>query len=265
MSEDLVQLEDRGDYALLRLNRPEKRNAMNSAARKALLARLEELRGVHKVVVLTGNGVGFCSGVDLKEEAAVEASGGEHAREAGSREWISALLAIHRHPAVFIAAVNGFALGGGTSLINVCDLAIAADEAEMGMPEMGFGVYPGMAGPAAQLRLLPKHAAWMVLTARRIDGKTAERWGMVNQSVPLEHLMTEADALARHLGQFDAATLSESKRALAMIPTHIREFSVGFEHGLSVNATINAKSSARREGMSRFARGELNPGQGKQP
>jgi len=264
MAEDLVQLEDRGAYALIRLNRPEKRNAMSSVARRALMERLAQVHGVHKVVVLTGNGVSFCSGVDLKEAAAAETAGNAQAREAASREWIGALMAIQRHPAVFIAAVNGFALGGGTSLIHVCDLAIAADEAEMGMPEMGFGTYPGMAGPATQLRLLPKHAAWMILTARRIDGRTAERWGMVNSSVPLARLMEEADALARHVGQFDATALAESKRALAMIPNHISEFSNGFEYGMAVNAAIRAKSDAQRQGLDRFARGEPNVGQGKQ-
>ena len=65
--------------------------------------------------------------------------------KAAAQDWIDTLLEIRRHPAVVIAAVNGFALGGGTSLINVADLAIAADEAEIGMPEMGFATYPGMA------------------------------------------------------------------------------------------------------------------------
>jgi len=140
---DLIQLEDRGEYAFLRINRAEKRNAMSSEARRALSARLKELHGVHKVVVITGSGASFCSGVDLKESAAAPTP---QARAAGSREWIDVLLEIRRHPAIFIAAVNGFALGGGTSLINVCDLAIAADEAQLGMPEMGFGTYPAMAG-----------------------------------------------------------------------------------------------------------------------
>lgn len=261
--DDLIQLEDRGAYALLRFNRPDKRNAMSSAARKAFLARLAQLHGTHKVVVLTGNGPGFCSGVDLKEAAAAEATGTDHDREALEREWMSVLLAIHRHPAVFIAAVNGFALGGGSSLIHVCDLAIAADEAEIGMPEMGFGTYPGMAGPATQLRLLPKHAAYMILTASRIDGQTAERWGMVNKSVPLARLLDEADALARRVGQFDATALAESRKALGLVPGQIGDLAGGFELGLSVNAGIRARSSARRDGLGRFAAGEKNPGQGR--
>lgn len=262
--DDLIQYEDHGAYALLRFNRPDKRNAMNAAARQAFLARLGQLHGVHRVVVLTGNGPGFCSGVDLKEAAEAEAVGTDHAREVPSREWISVLMAIHRHPAVFIAAVNGFALGGGSTLIHVCDLAIAADEAEIGMPEMGFATYPGMAGPAAQLRLLPKHAAYMILTASRIDGPTAERWGVVNKSVPRARLLEEADTLARRIGQFDATALAESRKALSLIPGQISDLATGFEFGLSTNAAIRAKSSAQRDGLGRFAAGEKNPGQGRQ-
>ena len=106
------------------------------------------------------------------------------------------LLAIREHPAIFVAAVNGFALGGGATLISMCDLAIAAEEAEIGMPEIGFGAYPQFSGPAAQIQLTPKRAAWLVLTAERIDGRTAEAWGMVNRSVALDRLMAEAELLA---------------------------------------------------------------------
>jgi enoyl-CoA hydratase/carnithine racemase len=257
---DLVQMEDRGAYGFLRINRADKRNAMNSEARRALSQRLRELHGVHKVVVITGSGESFCSGIDLKEAAAAENA---QVRAAGSREWIEVLLEIRRHPAIFIAAVNGYALGGGTSLINVSDLAIAADEAQIGMPEMGFGTYPGMAGPSTQLMLSPKRAAWMVLTSKRLDGKTAESWGLVNRSVPLERLADEADALARHVAQFDATALAESKRALETVPNRIADWPSAFDYGQTVNATIRAKSSAQKEGLSRFARGESNPGQGK--
>jgi enoyl-CoA hydratase/carnithine racemase len=255
---DLVVVEDRGAYGLVRINRPEKRNAMSHAARLALADALVAVRG-HKVVVLTGTGASFCAGVDLKEAAAEREAGGG---EASSREWIEVLLSIRRHPAIFIAAVNGFALGGGSTLINVSDLAIAANEAEIGMPEMGFATYPGMAGPAMQIMLPRKRAAWMILTARRIDGPTAERWGMVNLSVPLADLEREVDALARHVAQFDAAALSESKAALDVIPTRIGDFAGGFDYGRHVNATITARSAGQSEGLSRFACGEPNIGQG---
>jgi enoyl-CoA hydratase/carnithine racemase len=256
----LVVVEDRGTHAVLRINRPEKRNAMSHAARLALAAAFEQARG-KKVIVLTGTGESFCSGIDLKEAAAERAAEGRS--ENSGREWIDVLLAIRRHPAIVIAAVNGYALGGGTSLINVADLAIAADEAQIGMPELGFATYPGMAGPSTQIMLPRKRAAWMVLTARRIDGPTAERWGMVNLSVPRERLLDEAEALAAHISQFDAIALSESKAALEAIPTRIGDFAGGFDHGARVNAAISARSAGQTEGLSRFARGEANIGQGK--
>jgi enoyl-CoA hydratase/carnithine racemase len=242
MADDqLVIVEDLGAYARIRLNRPAQRNAMNSAARQALQSALHELRGAHRVVVVTGVGNSFCSGVDLKEATAAPPS----QREAGAREWIDTLLAIRRHPAIFIAAVNGFALGGGASLINACELALAAHEAEIGMPEVTFGVYPAMAGPATQMNLLPKHAAWMVLTGERIDGRMAAQWGMVNRSVPIAELDDAADALARRIAAFDAATLEGCKHALETVPRRISEWPSACDYGLQVNAGIQARRVAQ--------------------
>jgi enoyl-CoA hydratase/carnithine racemase len=257
---DLVILEDRGAYALLRLNRAEKRNALNTEARAAIRARLRELRTSHKVIVFTGTDESFCSGMDLKEFA----TGADAAvkRENASQDWISTLLEIRRHPAIFISAVNGVALGGGTSLINAADLAIAADEAQIGMPEMGFGTYPAMAGPSTQLMLSPKRAAWMVLTAKRIDGQTAERWGLVNQSVPRARLAEAYDELALHIAQLDAVALTEAKRALEAVPNRISEWPAIMQYGSQVNDGIRARSQAQAKGLAQFAAGTPNVGQG---
>ncbi len=254
----LVLVEDRMDYALLRINRADKGNAMGRASRQALMAAMEAVHGRHKVVVITGTGSAFCSGIDLKEAAAERAAG----HETGGREWIEVLLAMRRHPAIFIASVNGYALGGGTTLINVADLAITANEVQIGMPEIGFATYPGMSGPSTQIMLGRKQAAWLVLTGKRIDGPTAERWGLVNLSVPLADLERETDALARHVAQFDAVALSESKVALETIPTRINDFSGGFDYGARVNASISARTASQTEGLSNFARGQRNVGQG---
>jgi len=256
-SSELIHCEDRGAYALLTINRADKRNAVNAEARQALRHHLHRTRNEHRVVVITGSGQSFCSGMDLKEVAKTP-----EARAAAGREWIDVLMEIRRHPAIIIAAVNGFALGGGTSLINVADLAIAADEAEIGMPEIGFGTYPAMAGPSTQLMLPSKRAAWMVLTAKRLDGKTAERWGLVNQSVPHASLVSAFDALARHVAQFDAAALSESKRALDAVPRMTSEWSAALDYGQAVNARIREQSHAQAEGLARFSSGQANPGQG---
>ena len=106
-------------------NRPAQRNAMNRAARAGIVTALDECRGRAKVIVLAGNGPAFCTGMDPKEDPSTSTG----------------------------------ALGGGSTLINTADLAIAAEEAQIGMPEIGFGLYPTQAGPAAQLRLSKKRAA----------------------------------------------------------------------------------------------------------
>ena len=256
---DLVVLEDKGDYFLMRINRPEKRNAMSRAMRLAMLAAMEEVRGRCKVVVLTGTDQSFCSGIDLKESHADrEAGRGEDPKS----DWNEVNLAIRRHPAIFIAAVNGIALGGGSTLINVCDLAIAAEEAQIGMPEMGFATYPGLAGPAAQLALPRKRAAWMILTAKRIGGAQAKEWGLVNEVVPLADLLDAADALARHVAQFDGVALTESKRAIDYIPNVVSDWRQAFDYGNKVNALIRSQSQAQKQGLAKFSAGQRNPGQG---
>src|SRR6478735_2703439 len=141
----LVTVEKRPGYAVVGINRPEKKNALNRAARRELLAVLTFLRSECRAIVLTGYGDSFCSGVDLKE-ARADAEAGTPP-DPGS-DWIEVLMAIREHPAIFIAVANGFALGGDATLISMCDLAIAAEEAEIGMPEIGFGAYPQFSGPA---------------------------------------------------------------------------------------------------------------------
>ena len=118
----LVTVEQYQGYAVVRLNRPEKKNAQNRAARRDLLTALTSLRAECRAIVLTGCGDSFCSGVDLKEARADAEAGA--APDPGS-DWIEVLIAIREHPAVFIAAINGLALGGGATLISVCDLAVA--------------------------------------------------------------------------------------------------------------------------------------------
>jgi enoyl-CoA hydratase/carnithine racemase len=246
-------------WAELRIDREDKRNSMNRESRQGLLQAFDELRGVAKAIVITGTGGSFCAGMDLKEREQDRVAGIEGAGE----EWIAVNMAIRAHPSIFIAAVNGIALGGGSTLINVCDLAVASTKASIGCPEMGFSTYPGMAGPAIQLSgVTRKRAAWLVLTTNRIDGAAAERWGMVNQCVEPEALLPTARALAEKVAQFDAMALAESKKALDRIPGFITDWQEAMDHGQMVNLTIRSKTNAQAEGNARFAAGIKNPGQG---
>lgn len=256
---DTVLVTRHEGWAEVRIAREAKRNAVDRAARQALLDAFAALHGDAKAIVLTGTGKAFCAGMDLKEREQDRAAGIEGAGD----EWIAVNLAIRSHPAIFIAAVNGLALGGGATLINVCDLAVASTEASIGCPEMGFATYPGMAGPAIQLSgVTRKRAALLVLTTTRIDGATAERWGMVNDCVAPERLLPRAAELARQVAQFDAVALAESKKALDRIPGFITDWEEAMEHGQMVNLTIRSKTQAQAEGGQRFAAGIKNPGQG---
>ncbi len=259
MEDDLIEIIRHDGWAQLRINREAKRNAMNRAARTGLLNAFKALRGEARAIVLTGTGAAFCAGMDLKEREQDREAGIEGAGE----EWIAVNMAIRAHPAIFIAAVNGLALGGGATLINVCDLAVASTKASIGCPEMGFSTYPGMAGPAIQLSgVTRKQAAWLVLTTNRIDGATAERWGMVNLCVEPEELLPRAQALAEQVSRFDAAALAESKKALDQIPAVITDWQEAMDFGQAVNAVIRSKTTAQAEGGKRFAAGIKNPGQG---
>jgi enoyl-CoA hydratase/carnithine racemase len=250
--------------SVITFNRPEHRNAMNAASRAALIEALDACRGICKAIVLTGAGTAFCAGIDLKEASAAAEQAGDSnlAWREVNGQWIEVQDRIRTHPAVVIASVNGYALGGGSTLVSVSDLAIASESAQFGLPEVGFGSYPGLSGPAMQLRVSPKRAAWMVLTAKRIDGRTAEAWGVVNQVVAPEELEAETLALARHVAQFDAATLEWSKKALWQIPGRTSDWQEAVQFGDYTNAQIQAASPVRDAALAGYAAGGANPGQG---
>jgi len=234
-----IVLEGYGEHALLRIDREAKRNAMNRAARAGMMKALDFAAGRFKAVVLTGSGTVFCAGIDLKERK----EDVEKNIHTAPQEWTDVNVAIRQHPSVFIAAVNGAALGGGSTLINVCDLAVASETAEMGMPEMSFGSYPGLAGPSTQLSLSRKRVAWMVLTAERVPARQALEWGLVNQVVAPDQLVPTALAIAEKVARYDGIALAASKRALDRIPLTVTDWRQAFEFGDMVNADIRGKRS----------------------
>lgn len=207
--EESILVDVRTDYAIVRMNRPEKRNAMNRAAQAQFRDALKELRNM-KAIVLTGSGNSFCAGVDIKE-APPEVS--TRTTSQGLDGWLACQEAIRRHAAIFIAAVNGFALGGGSTLINTCELAIAAESAWIGTPEISFGIWPRVAGPAMIKRILPKHAAELIFNAKRIDAATAYRMGLVNEVVADSELMPRACSIAEGIAGFEADVLDWGKKA----------------------------------------------------
>jgi enoyl-CoA hydratase/carnithine racemase len=251
VEESLILVDDPGEgVARITFNRAAKRNAMNQAARSSIVKGLDDLRGKARVIILTGSGPAFCSGIDLKEELSRPAGYKPPDTIENRRTvWDGVQEEIRTHPAIVIAAVNGLALGGGVTLVNSSDLAIAAEEAEFGMPEVSFGVYPGLAGPSTQLRIKPKHSAYMVLTGERISGRTAEAWGLVNKAVPLAQLEEETVALACKIAKYDAVTLEWCKKALWQIPMHIDDYTAAMRYGFAVNAEIRSRKGIDQVAM----------------
>jgi enoyl-CoA hydratase/carnithine racemase len=246
-------------WAIIRLARAVKRNALNREMRSALRDHLEALRADTHVIVLTGTDAVFCAGLDLKERDAETASG--QADTAGT-EALELNVSIHEHPAVFIAAQNGLALGAGFTLVNSCDLVIAADTATFGCPEIGFATYASMAGPTVQQTAQRRRAAWLLLTANRIDAATAERWGLVNEVVAAGDLDSHTALLAKQIAQFDPVALREIKQALNRIPAEISGWRAGMEYGQTVNEVIRRETAAAAQGLKNFVQGRRNPGQG---
>ena len=256
---DLVLVEDRGDYAVMTINRPEKRNAMSSAAQRRVRDALAETTE-KKVVVLTGTGPSFCAGVDLVEARNAPQPSGRQPSQA-LLSWTQCQVDLRSHPAIFLAAVNGFALGGGSTLINNCELAIAAESATIGAPEMGFGAWPLQAGPAMIKRVLPKHAAEIVFMAKRVDAATAFRMGLVNEVVPDDRLLERACEIAAHIAGFDPVALDWGKKAYH----HLQGlgWDDAFDYSTYTSSIITREQGAASgEGIDRFAAGHRGSGQG---
>ena len=235
LDDELVLVETEGSVAYLTLNRPDKRNAASRPLQRRLWAALDDLQESDvKVIVLTGAGeTSFCSGVDLRDESpTVRATAFE------PNPWLGTQRRIAAHPAIFIAAVNGFALGGGMTLVNNCELAIASETAKFGAPEITFGSYAGMAGPSVIRRLLPKHSAQLILTGQMIDAETAYRWGMVNEVVPPADLLRRAGELANLIAQYDATSLDVAKQA--MRSEHLLDWDAALAHGSGRTAVKDA-------------------------
>jgi enoyl-CoA hydratase/carnithine racemase len=231
MADKTIVFEDCGAHACITLNRADKRNALDRAMQLELTKVLRESVGRYAAIILTGAGASFCAGLDPDDAAQRDYS------RLGNT-WIDTIEAIRKHPSVMIAAVNGEALGDGVSLINACDLAVAAEDAQIGLPDITRAAYPETAGPSTQLRTLRKHAAWLILTGRPVDGRTAAKWGLVNVAVPRDRVMGEARAVAADIAKFNPVTVDWTKKALDDIPAHVSDWTAALEYGRAITAVV---------------------------
>lgn len=242
-SDDLVLLRREDGYAVITLNRPAKRNAMNRAAQARLAETLDATRDC-RAIVLTGAGdLSFCAGVDTTERANLGGADAAARPAWAGDSWFEVQERIMRHPAVFVAAVNGYALGGGLTLVNNCELAVAADSATFGMPEVTIGAFPALAGPSTAHRVLNKHLAQLVLLGQRADAATALSWGLVNEVVPAERLLPRAEEIARQLAGRNSAVLDYAKRALREMSD--LPWSQSIEYGLRTGALVRQQKEQK--------------------
>jgi enoyl-CoA hydratase len=207
----VVRYEVRGPAAWLVIDREERRNALGLEVLQSLIEGLARAAADESVraVVLTGVGEkAFSAGGDI---------GGFQAREAATETAPAAigrlLDLIWHHPDPVVARVNGRALGGGFGLVLACDLAIAADDAELGTPEIDIGLWPHVITAVIQ-RGVPRKVAWeLMLTGRRMRAEEAARWGIVNRVVPRLELDAAVEQLVEEIAGKSRAVVRLGKRS----------------------------------------------------
>ena len=194
-----IRTENKDGILIITIDRPKVLNALNAQTVGEIgdafhAARFDD---TVKAVILTGAGEkAFVAGADINELAQCNALTGKTTAEKGQRIF----LAIERFPKPVIAAVNGFALGGGCELALACHIRIASENAKLGLPEVTLGIIPGYGGTQRMARLLGKGKALeLILTGDRIDAAEAERIGLVNKVVPADQLMSTCEELARKI------------------------------------------------------------------
>ena len=196
---------------LVTLNRPEARNAVNGALTQGLGSALEQADHDPEVraVVLTGAGdASFCAGADLKAIAR-----GESLNPPGTETWGFAGVVNHPISKPVIVAVNGTAFGGGTELVLAADLAVAAEHARFGLPEVRRGLIAAAGGLVRLPQQLPRKVAMqLILTGAPIDAAAAQRWGLVNEVVAADRLLETALGLAHQIAANAPLAVQASKR-----------------------------------------------------
>ena len=211
--EHLLVTRPRPGVLQVTLNRPHALNALSKALLCELGKVLDDTRGDDTVrcVVLTGNERAFSSGADIKEMPENDIP--PFADAARLRAWKT----VERFPKPLVAAVNGYALGGGCELMMLCDIAIAGEGARLGTPEIDIGVFPGDGGTQRLPRAIGKARAMMlVLTGELIDGATAAEWGLVAEVVPAERTVERALDIAESIAKKSPLALELAKADVLM-------------------------------------------------
>jgi enoyl-CoA hydratase len=246
MSTETIIVEVHGRVGVIRLNRPQALNALSLVLKDELLAAAEKFDADPGIgcLVITGTERAFAAGADIKEMADksyIDMFGSDYAADYER-------LARVRKP--IIAAVAGFALGGGCELAMMCDLIIAADNAKFGQPEIKLGVIPGIGGTQRLTRAVGKAKAMdLILTGRMMDAAEAERSGLVARVVPAADLMAESMKVAEAIAAMSRPSVLAAKEAVN------RSFETSLAEGLRFERRVFHALFAtqdQKEGMTAF-------------
>ncbi len=208
--ETLLLTKEQG-YALIQINRPQALNALNSQVLKELYDVLSALDNDNdvKCSIITGNEKAFAAGADIKEMA------DKNAEQMFTDNQFEPFYKLRSIRKPIIAAVNGFALGGGCELVMACDMIIASETAKFGQPEINLGVIPGMGGSQRLTRAVGKYKAMeLLLTGEMFSADEALKWGLVNKVVPGEFLIEEAKSLAKKIASKPMIAVIASKEVV---------------------------------------------------
>jgi enoyl-CoA hydratase len=244
---EYIIVESKGAVGIITLNRPKMLNALSFGVFREIAAAVDDLEADDKIgcILLTGNEKAFAAGADIKEmqpKTFIDMFSSDFTAIGGDR------VANCRKPT--IAAVSGYALGGGCELAMMCDIIIASDTAKFGQPEITLGTIPGIGGTQRLTRAIGKSKAMdLCLTGRMMDAAEAERSGLVSRIVPADRLMEEALSAAEKIA-------SMSRPAAAMAKESInRAFETPLSEGMNVERNLFHSTFAledRSEGMAAF-------------
>jgi enoyl-CoA hydratase len=249
MTMENVRTENRDGVLIITIDRPKVLNALNAQTVEEIGQAFDAARdddGV-KAVILTGGGEkAFVAGADINELAKMTPLSGKATASKGQ----SVFFDIERFPKPVIAAINGYALGGGCELALACHIRIASDKAQIGLPEVTLGIIPGYGGTQRLARLVGKGKALEIIcTADRIGAADAEKIGLVNKVVPADQLMTAAEEMARKMASRGPVAVRCAIEAV------MSGSEMPFEEGQFLEATLFGLLCATedmKEGMAAF-------------
>jgi enoyl-CoA hydratase len=247
MAYKLIELTRDGHVATLKLDRPKALNALNTAMMSEVAAALAALEDDDAIgcVILTGSDKAFAAGADIKEMA-----DNDYLSLYKNDPFEANHCAIERFRKPIIAAVAGYALGGGCEIAMMCDFIIAADNAKFGQPEINLGVMPGIGGTQRLMRAVGKAKAMdLCLTGRMMDAEEAERAGLVSRIVKLDDLMETAQAAAEKIASQSQAVSMMTKETINTGFNMTLEQGIHFERRLFQSLFT---TSDQKEGMAAF-------------